>query len=221
MVWLILAITAAVLETIAVQKNIRRLELVANPLTMVFLFLWLVSETALQGNALWFGLGVLFSLIGDIVLLRSSERMFMLGLGAFLLTHIFYLIGLRDQLFNVTTWSVILFIVIYLNATRLLRQMVNTIRAKRLNALVFPVTVYGLVISLMLYAAMSTLFDPAWSSSAALLLGVGALLFYGSDLILAWMKFVNPIHNGPVYGIIMYYLGQIGLIAGVITQLAI
>lgn len=219
MIWLILAIIAAVLETIAVQKNIHRLEIFAKPSVMIFLFLWLLSETGLQGNALWFGLGILFSLTGDIVLLRSSDRMFMLGLGAFLITHILYITGFRNQLFNVTTWSVILFFVIYLNGTRLLRHMVNTMRTKGQNALVFPVIVYGMVILFMLFAAMSTLFDSAWNSSAALLVSTGAFLFCASDLILGWMKFVNPIRNGHVFNIVTYYLGQVGLIAGVIIQL--
>jgi hypothetical protein len=62
------------------------------------------------------------------------------------------------------------------------------------------------------------LFNLAWNSSAALLVSAGAFLFYLSDLLLAWMKFVNPIRNGPVFNIITYYLGQVGLIAGVIIQ---
>lgn len=218
MVWLFLAIIAAVLEIIAIRKNSQRIETVAKPLMMVFLLIWLFSETGLQRNAIWFGLGILFSLAGDILLVSSSERMFMLGLSAFLLTHIFYLIGFQDQLFNVTTWSVILFFVIYLNGARLLRHIVNTMRAKGENTLVFPVIIYGLLISLMLYAAMSTLFDTTWNSGAALLVSGGALLFYLADLILAWMKFVNPIHNGRLLSIIAYYLGQISLIAGVIVQ---
>lgn len=219
MVWLILTITAAVLESIAVHKNNHRLEMFAKPAVMILLFVWLLTETGLQGNALWFGMGILFSLAGDVLLISSSDRMFMLGLVAFLLTHVFYLIGFRDQLFHVTTWSVILFFVIFLNATRLLRHIVNTMRAKGENALAIPVTVYGLVISLMLYAAMSTLFDTTWTSAAALLVSGGAFLFLISDLILAWVKFVNPINQGRLLNIIAYYLGQIGLVAGVIIQM--
>lgn len=219
MIWLILAIIAAVIESIAVQKDIRRLEMLAKPLVMVFLFFWLLSETGLQGTAFWFGLGILFSLAGDIALINSSERMFIAGLISFLLTHIFYLLGFRDQLFNVTTLSVILFFVIYLSGLWLLRYIVNTMRATGQNTLAFPVIIYGLVISLMLYAATSTLFDTRWNSGAALLVGAGALLFYVSDLILAWIKFVHPINHGRLFNIVAYYLGQIALIAGVIIQL--
>jgi hypothetical protein len=47
---------------------------------------------------------------------------------------------------------------------------------------------------------------------------VGAFLFYLSDVILAWNKFVSPIKNGRIINIGLYHLGQIGLIAGVISQ---
>jgi uncharacterized membrane protein YhhN len=86
------------------------------------------------------------------------------------------------------------------------------------NTLVIPVTIYSLVISLMLYAAMSTIFDPAWKTGAAFFVSVGAFLFYISDLILAWNKFVSPVKNGPLLNIVTYHLGQISLIAGVISQ---
>jgi hypothetical protein len=70
----------------------------------------------------------------------------------------------------------------------------------------------------MLYAAMSSLSDPAWKASTALLVSLGALLFCASDVILAWHKFVSPIRNGRALNIALYHLGQIGLIAGVISQ---
>ena len=86
------------------------------------------------------------------------------------------------------------------------------------GALAVPVVVYGLVISLMLYAAMATMYDPAWKTSAAVFVSAGAILFWISDLILAWNKFVSPMKNGHIFNIVTYHLGQIGLIAGVINQ---
>jgi uncharacterized membrane protein YhhN len=218
-VWLILAIVAAFLEAIAVQKDIRRLQFAAKPAVMIFLFIWLYTSTGLQGNALWFGLGILFSLIGDIVLLGSSDRMFVIGWASFLVTHILYLIGFREQLLHLTAWSLILLFLLFSNGIRLLRRMVGVMRAKGRDDLVTPVIVYSLVISLMLYAALSTIFDPTWKTSAAFFVSVGGFLFYLSDLILAWNRFVSPIQNGRIFNIIAYHLGQIGLIAGVISQL--
>jgi hypothetical protein len=65
---------------------------------------------------------------------------------------------------------------------------------------------------------MSTIYDPRWKTNAALFVSLGAFLFWISDLVLAWNQFVSPINNGRVFNIITYNLGQIGLIAGVISQ---
>jgi uncharacterized membrane protein YhhN len=78
--------------------------------------------------------------------------------------------------------------------------------------------VYGIVISIMLLSALIKLTDVSWKAGAALLVGAGAFLFYLSDLILAWNKFVSPIQNGRIYNILSYHLGQIVLIAGVASQ---
>jgi len=217
-IWFTLAIIFATLETVAVSKNSERLEYFAKPAVMVCLFLWLYSSTGLQGNTLWFGLGIIFSLAGDVLLMFSSERMFLLGLTAFLFAHIFYITGFREELGNLNAWSLILAMFIALNVGRLMRRIVGAMRAKGNNRLVFPVIVYGPVISVMLYAAMSTIYDPAWKTSATLFVGVGAFLFCASDGVLAWIKFVSPIKNGRVWNIALYHLGQIGLVAGVISQ---
>jgi len=218
-IWLILAICAAAIETFAVQKQIKRLQFPAKPAVMIFLFIWLYTNTGLQGNALWFGLGILSSLVGDVVLLGKSDRMFLIGLNAFLLTHILYLLGFQEQLRNITAWSFVLLVLIFINGTRILTRIVGSMRARGQNALVIPTIVYSLTISLMLYAGMSTIFDPTWTTSASFFVSVGAFLFFMSDIVLAWNKFVSPMKNGHILNLITYHLGQICLIAGIISQL--
>lgn len=217
-IWPILAVIFAALEVLALRKNVPQLAYLAKPAVMVCLLLWLFTTTGLQGQLLWFGLGILFSLAGDILLMISLDRLFIPGLIMFLLAHLSYLAGFQEQLLNPSGWSFILLFVVYLNGYRLLRRIAGAMRAGGHDSLVTAVIVYGLVISLMLYAALSTIFDPAWSTSAAFLVSGGAFLFYLSDLILAWNKFVAPVQNSRIDNILTYHLGQIGLIAGVITQ---
>lgn len=217
-IWPILAFAAASWEAIMIWKDSNKFEVVAKPAVMVFLFLWLYTSTGLQGNTLWFGIGILLSLVGDMLLLSYSDRMFILGLAAFLFAHVSYLMGFKEELLHPTAWSFILIVFILINGFRLLRRIVGAMRTTGQTALIFPVTIYSLVISLMLYAAMSTIFDPAWETGAAFFVSSGAFLFYISDLILGWNRFVSPVKNGPVLNIITYHLGQIGLIAGVISQ---
>lgn len=217
-IWLILALIFAGLEALAVWKGWHRVEYGTKPAVMALLFLWLVLRTGLRGSTLWFGAGILFSLFGDVLLLIPQDRMFMPGLVAFLLTHIFYLIGFQDQLVHPTAWTFMLLFFILLNAARLLRRIAGAVRAQGHSGLVYPVIVYGLVISVMLFAAMSTFFDEAWKTNAALFVSVGAFLFWISDLMLAWNKFVTPLKSGRIVSILAYHLGQIILIAGIISQ---
>jgi uncharacterized membrane protein YhhN len=216
--WLGLALIFALLEAIAVSKNLGQLEYIAKPGVMFSLFLWLYTTTGLQGNTFWFGLGVLFSLAGDVLLMISLDRLFLPGLAAFLLAHISYITGFRAELMTANIWSLILLVFIAINVSRLLRRIVGSMRARGENRLILPVIVYGIVISIVLYAAMSTTSNLAWTPLAAFLVSAGALLFAASDVILAWMKFVTPLKNGRIWNIALYHLGQIGLIAGVISQ---
>ena len=217
-IWLILALIFAALESFALWKSWDKLEYVAKPAVMVCLFIWLYLSTGLQGLTLWFGVGILFSLAGDVLLMISLDRMFIFGLVAFLFAHVAYLIGFQNELMKITSWSVLLIVILSISAVRVMRRIVSAIRAKGQTRLVNPVIVYSTVITVMLYAAMTTLSNPAWKAGASLLVSIGAFLFYVSDLILAWNKFVSPIKNGRILNIVAYHLGQIGLIAGVIAQ---
>jgi uncharacterized membrane protein YhhN len=217
-IWPILALIFAGLEMLALRKNVPQLEYLAKPAVMVCLLLWLFTTTGLQGQLLWFGIGILFSLAGDVLLMIPADRLFIPGLIMFLLAHVSYLAGFQEQLLNPSGWSFILLFVIFLNGYRLLRRIAGAMRAGGHDRWVTPVIVYGLVISLMLYAALSTIFDPAWGTGAAFLVSAGAFLFYISDLILAWNKFVAPVQNSRIFNMLTYHLGQIGLIAGVISQ---
>ena len=217
-IWLILAVLFAGLEALAIWKGRRRVEYVAKPAVILCLIAGLAVGTGLQGSAFWFGLGLFFSLLGDVILMSPSEKMFLAGLIVFLLTHICYLIGFRQQMVSPSAWSLVVISIILLNAVRLLRRIVGSMRTQGMNRLVYPVIVYGLVISLMLYAAMSTISDHSWNIGAALLVSGGAFLFWLSDLILAWNKFVSPLKIGWLSIVALYHFGQIGLIAGVIRQ---
>src|SRR5512134_189884 len=128
--WLTLALIFAALEAYAVSKNLQRWEYLAKPAVMVCLFLGLYASIGLQGNAFWFGLGILFSLAGDVLLLISLDRMFLFGLLAFLFAHMAYITGFREELMTITAWSLILAVFIALNVGRLLRRIAGAMRAK-------------------------------------------------------------------------------------------
>ncbi len=215
---LIAALAFAALESLALWKKWTRLEYLAKPAVMVILFIWLWTSVGLDGALLWFGLGILLSLTGDVLLMISLDRLFPAGLAVFLLAHAVYLVGFNIPIPEFSAWGVFLAIVIGLGGVRIMRRIVAPLAASGQGRMRMPIVIYSAVISLMLLSAMMKMTDITWNANAATWVGVGAFLFYVSDIILAWHKFVAPIQNGRIYNIAAYHLGQITLIAGVIAQ---
>jgi len=121
-IWLILALIFAGLESFALLKKLNKLEYVVKPAVMICLFIGLYLNTGLQGLTLWFGIGILLSLAGDVLLMISLDRMFIFGLIAFLFAHIAYLIGFQNELATVTAWSFLLVIILSVSAVRVTRS---------------------------------------------------------------------------------------------------
>jgi len=217
-IFLIATFVFAALEALALWKNSPRLEYIAKPAVMIALFIWLWTSAGLNGALLWFGLGILFSLAGDVLLMIALDRLFLAGLIAFLLAHVAYVIGFNTPFPALSTWGFILAFMIGISGVRVIRRIVDSLHSKGQAGLRIPIMLYALVISLMLLSAMLKLTDTSWQAGAALLVALGAFLFYLSDIILAWIKFVAPIQNGRIYNILAYHLGQIALIAGVVIQ---
>jgi len=216
----------AVVDWVAVAKNWKKLEYIAKPAAMlVLLGLLLLVGRFSSLPLICFGLGIFFSMAGDIFLMisyaRFSDRWFLPGLAAFLFAHVSYIVGLNTPLPNVSPiWSLGLAVILALSAARILRRIIDGVRQKGLPRLVGPVNWYGTVITLMLLSALLTLNNAAWKTSAGGLVALGAILFYFSDVLLAWNKFVKPIRNGRLANMILYHLGQAALVAGVLIQFA-
>ena len=212
-------LVAAVADWVAVAKGWKKIETIAKPITMVLLFGYLALAGGFAATPLiCFGLGIFFSLAGDVFLLLS-ERWFIAGLVAFLLAHAAYIVGLNTPLGDISPlWAIGIGIILAITAARVLRRILAGVREKGQGRLAVPVMAYGTVITLMLLSAILTIYRVDWKTSASGLVCLGAILFYFSDIILAWNKFVKPIRNGRVMNMVAYHLGQIALIAGVVIQ---
>ncbi|MGB8212376.1 MAG: lysoplasmalogenase [Anaerolineales bacterium] len=216
----ILMFLVAAIDWLAVAKDWKKVEYVAKPAAMLVLLGLLGWIGGFRSVPLvCFSLGIFFSLVGDIFLMISSKRWFIPGLAAFFLAHIAYIIGLNTPLPDVSPLlSLGLAVILALTAARILRRIIVAARQKGLESMVRPIGFYGLVITLMLLSALLTFDNLAWNASAAGLVAGGAILFYFSDIILAWDKFVNPIKHGRLADMILYHVGQAALVAGVLIQ---
>ena len=216
-IWLILAVLAAVLQALALFTGRGQWQYFTKPAVMVFLFVWLATATGLDGAALWFGIGMLLCLAGDILLI-FDDRFFVFGLAAFLLGHVAYIAGFNIPLPKFDFFGLLLAVFIAILGGQVFRKIQAGLVEKKLLRLRRPVMAYTVAISLMLLSAMLTLFRTDWRPGAALLVAAGAGAFMVSDVILAFNKFVSPIRNGRMLNIAIYHLGQILLAAGVVSQ---
>lgn len=216
---LVLTATSALLDWYAVYKGWKKIEYFAKPVTMIFLFVWLLTTSSgLNSIGLWFGVGLLLSLAGDIFLMLPKEQ-FIAGLIAFLLAHIAYIIGFNQSLPPFDVMGLIMAILIGIIAAQCYKHTADGLIAQGREKLQKPALAYTAVISIMLLSALLTFSRPDWSTSAAITVSIGAALFALSDSILAWNKFVAPIKNGRLMNMATYHLGQIILIFGVVMQL--
>lgn len=211
--WIGVALLVALADWLAVIRKYKNLEYMAHPAVMAILFIWIWQAGGLHGPMVWFALGVLFSMAGDIFLMLPREQ-FILGLAAFLLAHIAYLVGFNMSSPPFTLPSLIIAVGIGLVALRLYRGIKSGLAQRKLNGLTIPVAVYSLVISLMLLSAVLKLLQPEWQPWPAILVSLGALMFFLSDSFLAWNKFVTPLRNSHLIVIVLYHLGQISLVLG-------
>jgi uncharacterized membrane protein YhhN len=215
LLWIGLAI--AVIDWVAVAKQWKAVEYVAKPGVTLALLAWLWSAGGWQGHLLWFVIGLAFSLAGDVLLVLPREQ-FIAGLAAFLLAQIAYIIGLNQTPPPINLASIAVALLVGFTALRLYRAIADGLAASGRHTLKMPVLAYVVAISLMLISALLTLVRSEWDPMAAWLVSSGALLFFISDALLGWNKFVRLLRYGNIQVIIAYHLGQALIVLGAVAH---
>jgi uncharacterized membrane protein YhhN len=207
---------ATLVDWLAVFKRRRGLEYIAKPTVIVLLLAWFLSNLYLKEETIWFAIGLVCSLVGDIMLMLPRS-LFIQGWLAFLLAHLAYITGFNRIPPRFTLPGLLVAFVAALIAWQLYRRLAGPVRQKD-HRLIAPVLIYTAVITLMLISALLNLFKSEWLLQNALLTGLGALSFFLSDSMLAWNRFVASSRYGRLPEMVAYHLGQILIIAGVILQ---
>jgi uncharacterized membrane protein YhhN len=151
-------------------------------------------------------IGILISVAGDIALLFEGAGPFLLGLLLFLVVHIVYtaafLLGGVGP-----AWTPLVGILVFGGASGWLVRKLWPGVPKAMRA---PLVVYAASITAMVAAAFSTL-TGRWTPEAAAAAAVGGLLFYFSDVNLAWVRYVEPYTQGQAITLVLYWAGQLGI----------
>jgi uncharacterized membrane protein YhhN len=212
---ILIAFILAILNWIAADRQIKLLEYVTKPATMLALLWWIGLSVGFGGSMLWFSLGVIFCLAGDVFLMIPRD-MFIFGLVSFLIGHICYIVGLNNMSPLINYWGIIFIVGLGIYIGWLYPKLVKGLLAKEKGGLKIPVLIYSLVISLMVYSALMTLTKSGWPLSASIFVSLGALLFFASDSMLAWDRFITPLSHARLKVMVTYHLGQFGIVLGAI-----
>lgn len=156
-------------------------------------------------------LGLFFSFLGDLLLTRSGEVFFLLGMLAFIGTHLcnsWFFYRLQKGYSGKARNLVLAFIVLVLVSGQIFYYLNDQLGTFRV-----PILVYMVIICTMAVLATQTLVNPTVQKIAVTCFIPGAALFVLSDGLLAINKFA--LHNRwadmgvmLTYGMAQYFLVQ-------------
>jgi uncharacterized membrane protein YhhN len=168
----------------------------------VLLVYYIVTSANLLIVAL---IAIVFSWLGDIFLIRKEEpKFFRLGLIAFLLSHVFYIVTLVLITLSFHIPALVVSIVVALVAEFFLPKIINPPKAMR-----GAVVVYGIVILAMSVYALQYMLSVLTLGSV--LLFAGSIVFIFSDTLMTYLSFGNKPKYFNAITMLPYIIAQ-GLI---------
>lgn len=218
-IFLILFGLASLAELSAHMFQWPDVRLVTKPSLLVLLTAWYViaARQSKQPHSTMLLAALIFSWGGDVLLMSTGDLYFMLGLGSFLLAHVFYIFTFRQFrneddtnalqglqrirfAFPIVLFGTGLVIILYPN----------------LGGLTVPVLIYAAVLTVMVLNALFR-FGRTTSPSFAYVFG-GAILFMISDSVLAINKFLEPVEGAGIWIMLTYIAAQFFIVKGLLKH---
>lgn len=189
---------------------------VTKPMVLLGLIAFLLLRVPITPARLPFLLGLVFSLLGDIFLIPKGTRWFLMGMGAFSVTQLMYIWGFN--LSKVKLPVMVVGIVAFLGGVVLIRLVVNRFsQSSSVNKAILPfIKGYGALVLAMTMSALLCLARPGWSDSAAVMAGIGGILFFLSDGMIGLDKLDRRLPRYRFWIIFTYHLAQFLIVAAVI-----
>ena len=207
LIWLLPAALALV-DWYAVAREDRRTEAWAKPAVLFSLIMAALVLGATDTTAgLWLLAALVLGLVGDVFLLGDSDTRFRLGLAAFLLGHLGYVVCFVKLGLDPAAWAWVAWVVLLI-CLLVTRQVAAATYVRGGPSLAIPVALYTVVIGAMVILAFDT-GEP--------LIAVGATVFAASDSILAVDRFVSPRPWAHVVVMVTYHVGQALIVGGVLA----
>lgn len=210
-VFSVLCALALIATLLASVQGSDRSRYTFKPLASLAFILVALTGGAVTGEqsayyGLWITIGLVLGAVGDVALMLTGRRSFLVGLVAFLLGHIAYVVAFALET-PPDTWFGAHALVPAAAALVVVRWLWPHLRSMR-----GPVLAYVVVITAMVVGALAVLGDDAratLSDRRAALACLGAVLFFASDLAVARQRFVVESLVNRLWGLPAYYAGQL------------
>lgn len=197
------------------QERYLTAKMTCSSLFLVLGILYGMCASSLR-NFLWMFPALLFCFMGDyfIGIFRKSKntRHFMLGLSLFLMAHIGFAVFVMQWYPGVRLWNLLL--PAALGMVFLVLERVCGLHMKRLK---WPAFFYCLVLSFFLIKALG--FAYTVGNDGSIFIGVGAVLFFLSDLSICFLYFISYKSAGKklamhYFNLVTYYISILVLEMG-------
>ena len=200
--------------------------------SLIFVALGVIAAKSTGNNSLYADYmiwGLVFGMAGDLLLHALTTKMlpFILGVVAFLIGHIYYIMALQRAIYTTgysdgafMWYEIVMIVVIALIAVI---YCIKTNAFKRKGAMVYGLLAYGVILATMLAKAVRLVADVIAfgvddnMAMIAVTVGLGAVLFFLSDATLGIILVADkPCKRGMrIFNIATYYAAQVLLAASI------
>lgn len=152
--------------------------------------------------------GLVLSAAGDVALLFDRERLaFVTGVVLFLFAQLAYAAAFLSGGAVQAAWTPLVGLLVFGVASA---WLVRTLLGRAGPDLRLPLLAYAAASTIMVSVALATLAGP-WPVAAAYAAALGAVLFYVSDVTLAWRLFGRGFPHAQTVTLALYWAGQLGI----------
>ena len=192
------------------DKGIHRAK--TKPFLLLFLILYYIFATDNVETFLMFAL--VTSWLGDILLIPSGNKWFVMGGISFMISHFFFILTYYPNIdFAKVIWPIAIpMAIIYFGISILI---IRAVKAKTPKSMIFPMCFYLFCNSTMnLFALMQLMSHPGKGGTLAL---IGAALFFASDCCLFLVRYgkrPTVIFKKHFTVMLTYILGELLIVQG-------
>lgn len=205
-------------EILAITNDFELLGYIAKPLITILLMGFIINSLNHRGKfSIRIIIGLLFSLVGDVMLMfdSGSNLFFVIGLLSFLLAHIFYIdafyIDIKSRKLENPT-NITAPITVFFGFA----VMFYVVLFSYLRELEIPVALYCVVIATM--AVMAYMRYKKCNRRSYQLVLAGAVFFLVSDSFLAYNKFVSNLPWMHIIVMTTYMFAQLFITLGTVER---